>query len=127
MFFSSIKEINRLISKGMSNVYSKVTIEKNWLYQNFNFLSLRVYLQVSFWGAAAHAGITEFSSFLLQLKNQRSGSKTVWLFHYFDFERNYDPYLLLNENINFNKNKRESKKENPTHSFRETNLMLQLI
>ena len=27
--FSSIKEINRLVSKGMSNIYLKVTIEKN--------------------------------------------------------------------------------------------------
>ena len=28
MFFSLIKGINRTISKGMSNIYSKVTIEK---------------------------------------------------------------------------------------------------
>ena len=28
MFFSSIKEINSLISKGMWNIYLKVTIEK---------------------------------------------------------------------------------------------------
>ena len=49
MFFNSIKEmdrlkkeINRLLSKGMSNVYSKVTIEeKNWLSQNFIFLGLK--------------------------------------------------------------------------------------
>ena len=38
IFFSSIKGINRLISKGMSNIYLKVTIEKNWRSQN-NFLS----------------------------------------------------------------------------------------
>ena len=29
MFFSSVKETNILISKGMSNIYLKVTIEKN--------------------------------------------------------------------------------------------------
>ena len=47
---------------------------------------------------------------------------------------NYDvlkskfPYILLNKNImNFNKNETESKMENPTHSFRETNLVLHLI
>ena len=57
----------------------------------------------------------------------------MWLFYYFNFERNYDvlksksPCILLNKNINFNKNKTESKMENPTHSFRETNLVLQLI
>ena len=37
------------------------------------------------------------------------------------------PCILLNENINFNKNAAESKRENPTPSFRETNLVLQLI
>ena len=33
--------------------------------------------QVNFWEAPTHAGIIEFSNFLLQLKNQRSGSKTL--------------------------------------------------
>ena len=38
------------------------------------------------------------------------------------------PYFLLNKNINFSKNKTESKMENPTHTFREVmNLVLQLI
>ena len=35
-----LKRINRLISKGMSNIYLKVTIEKNWYSQSFNILSL---------------------------------------------------------------------------------------
>ena len=34
MFFNSIKEINRLLSKGMSNIYLNLTIEKDWRYQN---------------------------------------------------------------------------------------------
>ena len=45
MFFNPIKEINRLrkevnrlISEGLSNIYIKV-IEKNWRSQNFDFLS----------------------------------------------------------------------------------------
>ena len=39
----------------------------------------------------------------------------MWLFYYFNFERNYDvlksksPCILLNKNINVNKNKTESK------------------
>ena len=41
MFLNSIKGINRLISKGMSNIYLKVTIEKNWRSQNFDFLNLK--------------------------------------------------------------------------------------
>ena len=41
MFFSSVKGINRLISKEMSNINLKATVEENWHSQNFNFLSLK--------------------------------------------------------------------------------------
>ena len=34
---------------------------------------------------------------------------------------------ILLKNINFNKSKTESKMENPTHSFREKSLLLELI
>ena len=58
MFFSSIKGINRLISKGMSNVYLKVTIEKNWRSQNFDSFKFKKNChKVSFWGAPTHADI----------------------------------------------------------------------
>ena len=36
-------------------------------------------------------------------------------------------YFLLNKNINFHKSDMELKKENPKQSFRETNLVFQLI
>ena len=55
------------------------------------------------------------------------------IFCYFNFERNYDilksksPCILLDKNINFNKNETESKMGNPTHSFREGNVLLQLV
>ena len=55
------------------------------------------------------------------------------LFYYFNFERNFEvlelksPYILLNKNINFNRNETESKMENPAHSFRGKKLVLQLI
>ena len=39
MFFSLVKGINRLISKGMSNIYLKVTVTKNGRSQNFDFQS----------------------------------------------------------------------------------------
>ena len=57
----------------------------------------------------------------------------MWHFYYFNFERNDDilkpksPCSFLNKNIKFNKNDTESKTENPKHSFRETNLVLQFI
>ena len=82
MFFISIKEINRLLkwinrllSKGMSNIYLNITIEKKWCTQNFNFLSLKS-SSPGFQGAPTHADIIEFSN-LLQLKNQRLGNKAV--------------------------------------------------
>ena len=56
----------------MSNIYLKVTIEKNWRSQNFDFLSLRNLSPVQF---LLH--IFEFLNFLLQLRNLRSGNKTV--------------------------------------------------
>ena len=57
----------------------------------------------------------------------------MWLSYYFNFERNYEvlkskcPWILLNKNINFNQNQMESKMKNRAHSFREKNLVLQLI
>ena len=57
----------------------------------------------------------------------------MWFFYYFDFKINYDvlksksPWLFLNKNINVNKDETELKMENPTHNFKETNLVLQLI
>ena len=47
----------------------------------------------------------------------------VWLFYYFNFERNYEvskskrSYIWLRKNINFNKNKTKPKMENPSRSF----------
>ena len=41
MFFSSVKKMNGLISKGMPNLYLKVTIEKNWRSQNLNIVCLK--------------------------------------------------------------------------------------
>ena len=62
----------------MSNSYFKVTIsEKNWRSQNFDFVGLNNLSSVQFLGAPTHVDIIEFENFLLQLKNQSSGSKTL--------------------------------------------------
>ena len=49
------KEINRLFRKGMSNIYLKITIEKNWRSQNSENFS-----QGQFWEATTHEDITQF-------------------------------------------------------------------
>ena len=81
----------------MSNIYLKVTIEKNLCSQNFDFLISK-----------------NFKNFLLQLKNQRSGSKTVCVFSIIlifkgimSFLKSKSPYILLDKNIKFNKNETE--------------------
>ena len=142
MFFNSIKEINRLrkeinrlLSKGMSNIYLKVTFEKNLPSQNFDFLNLKNVSPGQFFGELQLTQVSLiFKSSCCNLKIRGLGTKLcLWLFCYFNCERTYDvlksksPSILLNNNINFNKNEMESKMENPTHSFRETNLVLQLI
>ena len=62
--------MSRLLSKGMSNIILKGTIEKKWRNQNSHFQSLKSSSQT-------HADIIDVSDFLLQLKKQRPGSKTV--------------------------------------------------
>ena len=54
----------------------------------------------------------------------------ILFFSYFIFEENYgvlkskNPCFFLNKSINFHKNEAESKMENPTHNFREINLVI---
>ena len=60
MLFSLIKEINKLVIKGMSNIYLKKIIEKNWRSQNFTFLSLKNLSPGQFWGASTHTDTIEF-------------------------------------------------------------------
>ena len=68
MLFNSIKEmnrlrkkINRLLSKGISSIYLKVTIEeKNWRSENLDFLDLKNLSTCQFWGAPALEDIIEF-------------------------------------------------------------------
>ena len=55
MFFNSVKEINRLLSKGTVSIYLNVTIKKI-----FEFLSLKHLSPGQFWGAPTYLDITEF-------------------------------------------------------------------
>ena len=56
-----------------------------------------------------------------------------WVLYYFNFERSYDVLkskslcLLLNKNINLSKNETESKPENPAQTFRQINVVVQVI
>ena len=126
-----LKEINRLLSKGMSNIYLKVTIKKKWHTQNFDFSKFKKLVSRSVFRELQLLHISlNFQTYCCNIKSEVLKQINVWLFYYFYFESNYSvlksnsPCFLLNKNINFNKNKTESKMENPTHSFREMNLVL---
>ena len=60
MFFSLVKEINKLISKGIIVLISKLTIVRNWRSQNFDFLSLKNLSPDQFQGSPNNADITKF-------------------------------------------------------------------
>ena len=65
----------------------------------------------------------------LKIRGARAKACVAFL----NFERNYhalkskSSWILFNKNVNSNKNETELKMENPTHSFRETNLVLELL
>ena len=134
MFFSSIKEVNRLISKRTPNIYLKVTTEKKSHTQNFDFLSLKYLSPGQVLGSSNSCRYHWIFKLLVAIwKSEVWEQNCVWFFHYFNFERNYEvlksknPCFLLNKNINFNKNKTKSKMENPRYSFRDMTLVFQLI
>ena len=65
MFFGSIKEINRLLSKEMLNIYIKVTELTFLKLQFFNFKNFSS--RSGFSKAPIHTNIVEFWNFLSQL------------------------------------------------------------
>ena len=67
-YFNSIKEIsrsrkwiNRILRKGMSSLYLKVTIKKNWRSEIFDFLSFK--------------NLSQFATSCCNLKIRRLGAK----------------------------------------------------
>ena len=52
MFFSLIKEINKITNNGISNIYLKVNIEKNRRSENFTFLNLKNLFPGQFLGSS---------------------------------------------------------------------------
>ena len=52
----SLLELNRLLSKGMSNICLNVTMEKNWRSQTFDFQSLKHFSPCLFVGSSSSRG-----------------------------------------------------------------------
>ena len=76
------KEINRLLSKGMSNICLKVSFEKKWHTENFNFIKYKKLVSLTVFGElhSTHADIIEFSIFYSNLKIRDLGAKVYIVF-----------------------------------------------
>ena len=146
MFFSSVKEINRLLkdinwlfSIRMSNIYLKVTIKEKWLTYNFHFLNLKSSSPTSLVSRSLFGELQfkqiwlNFQTSCCNLKIRGLGAKFCLVFPLLLFWTELwrfkveESMLLLNKNINFNKSEMEVKMENPAYSFREMNLVFQLV
>ena len=105
--------MSRLLSKRMPNIYLKVTVET---FSKLRFFGFKNFVIRSVFGELQ---LTQTS---LNFKTRCNLKICAWLFYYFNFERSYDvlksksPCILLNKNINFNKNETEPKMKNPRHS-----------
>ena len=114
----------------MSNNYLKVTIQT--ISKPF-FSGFKKSVTRSLFGELNSQISLNFKTSYCNLKIRSLLAKLCVGFLYFNLEKNYDilksksPCILLKKNIKLNKNETESKTENPTRSFRETNHVLQLI
>ena len=93
MFFCSIKETNRLITKRMSNIYLKVTIEEKWCrYSKLQFSKFKNFVSRSVFGKLNSHRYHRIFKFLVATQESDVWEKhCVWLFYLlFQFERNYD-------------------------------------
>ena len=103
------KEINRLLSKGMSNIYLKGTIEKNMEKLTLSKLQFSIFKK-----SVTRSGLGSSNSrschiilkdFITIKKSEVWRQNCLWLLYHFDFETNYDvfksksPCILLNKNI----------------------------
>ena len=76
------KKINRLLSKGMSNIYFKSYYWEIVTYSELRFFVSFKSLSPRFWVAPTHADIIKSSNFLLQ--SEFWEQNCVWLFYYFE-------------------------------------------
>ena len=125
------KENNRLFNKRMSNIYLKVTVEtfsKLWLSGFKKVVTSSVFGEFQL----THISLTVKTS-CCNLKTRGLGAKLCVAFLFLLLWMELWRFKVLKSmhfverNINFKKNDMESEMKNPTNSFRETNLVLQLI
>ena len=118
MYFSSIKEINRLLRKGTTNIYIKVT---KVTFLKLRFSKFKKFVSTSVFGELQLTQTSlNFQTSCCNLRWEVWEQQCVWLFCYFNFERHYDVLKLNSPCFLFflNKNKVESKMGNPNPTLR---------
>ena len=109
----------------MSNIYLKLTFEA------FSKLRFSRFKKFATRSVCREPQLTQISlnfktsSGNLKIRGLRA-KMCVNVLNY-DILKSKRPCILLNKNINFNKIEAEFKMESPTHGFRETKLVFQLI
>ena len=128
--FAIVIRCYRLRLKGTSNIYLKDTTEMS---SKPGFRGFKIGFTRSLLGSSNSRRYHWLLKLLVATyKSNVWEQNCLQLFYHFIFEKSYDvlksnsPCVLLNKNKNFNKNITESKMENLTHSFRETDVVLQL-
>ena len=112
----------------MSNICSKVTIDKNWSSQNFSFPILKNQSPCKFWESSNSLRYYRNLYLLVaNLKPEISEKENICFSCYFNFEKNSEVsnsislFFLFNEKLTFNKNETEPEMEisqNKQLSFR---------
>ena len=125
-------KINGLLSKGVSSIYLKVTVQKKWCTQNSDFLSSKSSFPGQFLGSSNSCRYHWLLKRLVEnLKIRGLAAKLCLAFLLFLFWKEFwsfnvkESMLFVNKNIKFNKNETETKIENPAHSFRKMSHVLQ--
>ena len=103
----------------MSNIYSKVTTET---LSKLRFSGFKKFVTRSAFGELEVTQISfNFKTSCCNLKIRRREAKlcVAFLLWRYDALKSKSPCILLNKNINFNKNETESKMEKATHTVLE--------
>ena len=134
MFFSSIKEINTLLRKGMSNIYLKSNYWEKVKHSKLRFSKFKKLVFRSFLGKLQLTQISmNFQTSCCMWKIMWGlGAKLCVAILLFSLWKEIwrfkikESMIFAEQKYSFNKNERESKMENITHSFTEMNLVLRL-
>ena len=107
------KEVNRLLSKGMSSIYLKITVE---MFSKLQFSESLKFVTSSVLGSSNLPRYHWILKLLVATEKSKVWQQNCdWLFYFLNFEWNHDvltsksPCILLIKNINFNKTKRNRK------------------